>query len=69
MTTENDIDNLIDFTAYKMRSIIAYLAMHGRLEYANALQDALDSYMLGEIDIAFISGWPYVVDNTDDISL
>ena len=69
MTTENDIDNLLDFTAYKMRSIIEDLASTGRLDYANAMQDALDSYLLDDIDIAFVDGWPYVVDNTEDISL
>jgi hypothetical protein len=73
MTEEIDsdipLDNLADFTAYKMRSLIEDLASTGRLDYASAVQDALDSYMLGEIDIAFIDGWPYVVDNTKDISL
>ena len=60
-------DNLIDFTAYKMRSIIEDLAKRGRTDYANAIQDALDSYLLGEIDIVFIDGMPYVVEDTGDI--
>ena len=67
VTTENDIDNLVDFTAYKMRSIIEDLAKQGRADYAMAIQDALDSYLLGEIDITFIDGWPYVVEDTGEI--
>ena len=68
MTQENDnvLDNLIDFTAYKMRNLIEDLADVGRTDYANAIQDALDSYLLGDIDIAFIDGWPYVVDTTEE---
>ena len=69
MGKENDNDNLADFTAYKMRSIIEDLAYKGRLDYANAMQDALDAYLLGEISIGFIDGWPYVFDNTSDINL
>ena len=67
MTQEND--NVADFTAYKMRSIIEDLASANRIDYANAMQDALDAYLLGEIDISFIDGWPYVLDTIEDISL
>ncbi len=69
MTEENDIDNLADFTAYKMRSLIEDLAKQGRTDYANAMQDALDAYLLGELQISFIDGWPYVLDTIEDISL
>jgi len=71
MTEENDneLNNLADFTAYKMRSIIEDLASRGRTEYAEAVQHALDLYVLGEVDIGFIDGWPYVLENTEDISL
>jgi hypothetical protein len=69
MNEEQDNDNLADFTAYKMRSLIEYLADKGRIDYASAMQDALDSYLLGQVAITFIDGWPYVVDNTKDISL
>jgi len=62
-------DNLIDFTAYKMRSIIEDLAKRGRTDYANAMQDALDSYLVGDIQISFVDGWPYVLETIDDISL
>jgi len=69
MKKEKDDDNLADFTAYKMRSIIEELASAKRLDYAEALQHALDAYLLGEIDIGFIKGWPYVIDIPEDINL
>ena len=61
MTQENDNANVADFTAYKMRNLIEDLAKQGRSDYANAMQDALDAYMLGESDIGFVDGWPYDV--------
>lgn len=66
MVTHN---NVADFTAYKMRSIIEALDKANRLDYATAMQEALDAYLLGEIDIGFVKGMPYVVDITDDTSL
>ena len=70
MTQENDTcDNLIDFTAYKMRNIIEDLAKQGRTDYADAIQHALDSYLMGEVQISFIDGWPYVLETINDISL
>ena len=69
MTKENENDNLADFTAYKMRNLIEDLAKKGRTDYANAMQDALDLYLLGEIRIGFIDGWTYVLDNVEDINL
>mgnify|MGYP005820827329 CR=1 FL=1 len=62
-------DNILDFTAYKMRSLIEDLAKQGRSDYANAMQDALDSYLLGDVHISFIDGWPYVLDTIEDINL
>jgi hypothetical protein len=52
-----------------MRNLIEDLAKTNRLDYANAMQDALDAYMLGEIDIGFIDGWPYVLEDIEDINL
>jgi len=71
MTQENDneLNNLADFTAYKMRSLIEDLAKQGRTDYASAIQDALNAYLLGELQISFIDGWPYVLEDTEDISL
>ena len=62
-------NNVLDFTAYKMRSIIEDLAEANRLDYANAMQDALDAYLMGEVRIGFIDGWPYVLDTTEEINL
>ena len=62
-------NNVLDFTAYKMRSIIEDLAKANRLDYANAMQDALDAYLLGEVRIGFIDGWPYVLEDIEDINL
>ena len=62
-------DNLLDFTAYKMRNLIEDLAKQGRTDYANAIQDALDLYLLGEVNISFIDGRPYVLETIDDINL
>jgi len=68
MTQENDTcDNLIDFTAYKMRSIIEELAAEGHIDLAHGVQLALDQYLLGNINIAFKEGTPYVSEvNTGD---
>jgi len=64
MTQESDNDmplgNIADFTAYKMRSIVKQLAMAGRADLAHGMQLALDQYMLGNIDIDFRDGMPYV---------
>ena len=62
-------NNVSDFTAYKMRSLIEDLDKANRIDYATAMQEALDAYLLGEIRIGFIDGWPYVLDKTEDISL
>ena len=62
-------NNVLDFTAYKMRNIIEDLARAKRLDYANAMQDALDAYLLGEVRIGFIDGWPYVLDTIEEINL
>ena len=62
-------ENVLDFTAYKMRNIIEDLAKANRLDYANAMQDALDAYLMGEIRIGFIDGWPYVLDTIEEINL
>tara|TARA_Y100001937_G_scaffold101982_1_gene140069 strand:+ start:3282 stop:3479 length:198 start_codon:yes stop_codon:yes gene_type:complete len=65
MEKENNIDNIADWTAYKMRSLVADQASAGRLDLANALQDALDAYLMGQIHITFKDGKPYVTDITE----
>jgi len=62
-------ENVIDFTAYKMRNLIEDLDKANRIEYATAVQEALDAYLMGEVRIAFIDGWPYVIDIDKDINL
>ena len=62
-------NNVADFVAYKMRNLIEDLAKQGRTDYANAMQVALDAYLLEEIDIGFIDGWPYILETIEDISL
>ena len=62
-------ENVLDFTAYKMRNIIEDLAKANRLDYANAIQYALDAYLMGEVRIGFIDGWPYVLEDIEDINL
>ena len=52
-----------------MRNLIEDLAKANRLDYADAMQYALDAYLLGEVDIGFIEGWPYVIDIPEDINL
>ena len=56
MKKEKDNDNLIDYTAYKMRNLANQLARQGRLSDAEAVQYALDSYLLGAARIRFING-------------
>ncbi len=62
-------NNVADFVAYKMRNLIEDLARAKRLDYANAMQDALDAYLMGEVRIGFIDGWPYVLEDIEEINL
>ena len=62
-------ETVLDFTAYKMRNLIEDLDKANRLDYATAIQEALDAYLLGEVDIGFIDGWPYVLDTIEEINL
>ncbi len=62
-------NNVVDFVAYKMRNLIEDLATANRLDYANAMQSALDEYLLGNVRIGFIDGWPYVLEDIEEINL
>ncbi len=62
-------NNVLDFTAYKMRNLIEDLDKANRLDYATAIQEALDAYLMGEVRIGFIDGWPYVLDTIEEINL
>jgi len=66
MTMENDkCDNVIDFTAYKLRSFIEDLAASGYTDMANTMQNAHDRYVSGELTIVFVDGWPHAIDTKD----
>ena len=65
MDQDNEYDNVIDFTAYKMRDFIEGLAINGYVDVANTMQDALDRYMLGELTIVFVDGWPHAIATKD----
>jgi len=62
-------ENVLDFTAYKMRNLIEDLDKANRLDYATAMQEALDAYLLGEVRIGFMNGVPYVLEDIEDINL
>ena len=62
-------NNVADFVAYKMRNLIEDLDKANRLDYATAMQEALDAYLMGEIRIGFMNGAPYVLEDKEDINL
>jgi hypothetical protein len=55
-----EYDNVYDFTEYKLHQLVEYAASKGRADLASSMLEALDAYMLGNIDIVFIDGWPAV---------
>ena len=57
-----------DFIPYKMRELIEFYAYQGDEQVAEGLLKALNAYILGEIDIAFEDGWPYVIMEGNEIS-
>jgi hypothetical protein len=63
---ENDNATILDFTIYKLRSMVEDLAAVGQTDLADALQDALDEYLLGNINITWQAGWPYMVTPEED---
>ena len=54
-------DNVYDFTEYKLASIVKELADMGEISSANIFQEALDNYMVGDVDIGWHEGQPYVM--------
>ena len=62
-------NNVADFVAYKMRNLIEDLDKANRLDYATAMQEALDAYLMGEVRIGFMNGVPYVLEDKEDINL
>ena len=52
--------NIIDFIEVKMLQLADDYAKVNKLDMAEACWNALERYMLGEIDIYFKNGEPYV---------
>ena len=61
-----DYDNVTDFIEYKLHRLIDDLAKAQRIDIATVISDALDRYLLNEIDIVFVEGWPHVVGGTSE---
>ena len=57
-------ENVTDFTEYKLHRLIDTLAKAQRLDIAEVLSNALDKYIMEEIDIVFVDGWPHIVNGT-----
>ena len=56
-----DYDNVYDFTEYKLFYLIEDLDNAGNEAMAEVFQDVLDNYMLGNIDITWEQGQPFIV--------
>ena len=52
---------VIDFTEHYLHKLIDTHAKANNLDVANALADALEKYVMGEIKIKLIGGLPFVV--------
>ena len=63
----NEYENVYDFIEFKMHSLVDQAWQHGREDIAMVLSDALDSYMLGAINIVFVAGWPHMYDLDSNI--
>ena len=57
--TENN--NVYDFVAYRMQRVAEDLIEKGQTDYASAMMEALQSYLLGECDVRFIEGETYII--------
>tara|TARA_A100001515_G_scaffold118037_1_gene100193 strand:+ start:390 stop:635 length:246 start_codon:yes stop_codon:yes gene_type:complete len=55
----SEYDNVYDFVEYKLHALVTYAADAGRVDIATAMIDALDAYLMGEVDIIFVDGWPH----------
>ena len=67
MTEEHiENDNVIDFIEYKMHRLVDEFAKANRLDIATVLSDALDKYILGQLKITFVDGWPHIVNGTKE---
>ena len=65
--TEN-IEEPADFAAYKLRALVREAVANGEIDKAHAIQDALDSYLLGELVIGFYRGKPFNGETRESVS-
>lgn len=61
--TENN--NVYDFTAYRMQKLADDLNARGQTDYADAMLEALQSYLEGDCEVRFIEGETYIVPKED----
>ena len=59
--------NIIDFIQYKLLHMAETYATQGQHDVADAIWNALDSYMSGDVDIIFKKGEPYVILNDNSL--
>tara|TARA_R100000008_G_scaffold85329_1_gene74962 strand:+ start:998 stop:1204 length:207 start_codon:yes stop_codon:yes gene_type:complete len=63
---------IYDFTEYKLHQLMERAAKAKRPDVAEQLSIALDAYLMGEVTIKFVEGWPvaYLVPaNDNDIDI
>ena len=60
MAEDTEINNVVDFTAYRMQRHAEAFYDQGDVESAEALWDALESYLAGMCDVQFIGGNTYL---------
>ena len=56
----NEDNNVIDFIEFRMHRLIEETAQGGQLELAAQMSDALDAYLMGDMLIEFVDGWPLI---------
>tara|TARA_R110000737_G_scaffold40972_1_gene61511 strand:- start:217 stop:441 length:225 start_codon:yes stop_codon:yes gene_type:complete len=61
MTEDTEINNVIDFTECKLLHLERTFAEEGNLQHAQAMNEALERYKQGAIEIIFSGGMPYMV--------
>ena len=60
MSMADNNDNVYDYTEYKLFYLIEDLDNAGNEAMAEVFQDVLDNYMMGNIDIKWEQGQPYI---------
>jgi len=57
----NDHENVYDYVEFRMHTLIDSTVKAGRSDVADVMSSMLDSYLLYQLDIIFVSGWPFTV--------